>query len=142
MPLGKLLKGISDWWKTPSTAGKVCYRTKGEALRAFYAANSRSISAWGGLHNKGSSGEFDAINQKYDLTGKRAARDLSSAIWYAMPPGRPFCVDRIDLDALNDTTPGREHPFHLPHDVVESKAMARQYEELNGLKRGRRRKRR
>lgn len=120
-------------------SGAVCYTTKSEALRSFYRANAEAIDHWGGLQNRGSRGEFDAINERYGLRGKQRATNMAEALWHAMPAGRPFCVDRIDLDALNETAPGRERPFHLPYDAIEKRAMARHYAELQG--RGRRRRR-
>lgn len=134
------LEGVPDWWRGPVRKGNVCYATKGEALRAFYHANHNQIDNWGGLQQRGSRGEFDAINEKYGLRGKKRATNMAEAFWHAMPTGKPFCVDRIDLDALNDTAPGRQEPFELPYDVIEKRAMERHYEGLGG--RGRRRVRR
>lgn len=64
--------------------------------------------------------EFDSINLKYNLTGKRAARTIADAIWEAMPKDRPYCLDRIDLDALNRislVTHGGGDGFRLPEHV-------------------------
>jgi hypothetical protein len=39
-----------------------------------------------------------------------------------MPEGKPFCLDRIDVDALNDTSPAQESGslFRLPDHVYAS----------------------
>jgi hypothetical protein len=141
-PVPAPLEGVPDWWRGPVRKGNVCYPTKGEALRAFYHANHNQIDNWGGLQQRGSKGEFDAVNEKYDLRGKKRATNMAEAFWHAMPPGKPFCVDRIDLDALNDTAPGRQQPFELPYDVIEARAMQRHYEDLSGGRGRRRRTRR
>ena len=81
------------------------------------------------------------MNERYGLRGNKRATNMAEALWHAMPAGKPFCVDRIDLDALNDTAPGRAEPFELPYDVIEKRAMERHYEDLQGQRRGRRRRR-
>ncbi len=94
---------------------KVCHRTKRDAARAFIAANDHVIQEWGGLDLESSGGEFDAINERYGLKGKRRARTLADAIWTALPVKKPYCLDRVDLDALNETAPALElGAFRLP----------------------------
>ena len=96
-------------------AQKVCYPTKRDAARAFIGANLEIVQGWGGLDQVSTGGEFDAINERYGLTGKKRARTLADAIWSALPARRPFCLDRVDLDALNETQPARElGAFRLP----------------------------
>ena len=114
------------WWRKPApTRDRPCYRTKIEALRKFLEVNYRIVENYGGADYKVSPSEFDSINHKYDLTGKKAVRTIADAVWVAMPVGKPYCLDRIDLDALNDTSPAREAgvPFVLP-DVVYATQMA------------------
>jgi len=43
-----------------------------------------------------------------------------SAYW--IDPAEPFCLDRIDVDTLNDTSPARESGslFRLPDHVYAS----------------------
>ncbi len=126
------LEGVPEWWTKQHPREKwrrVCYTTKTDALKVFADYNHRIIDEWGGINAKGSKGEFDAINHKNGLSGRRAAKTIGEALWLAMPAGRPFCLDRIDLEALNGTSPAREHPvgFQLP-DYVEDELMRRQEE--------------
>lgn len=103
---------------------RVCYATRGEALRAFREANLDITERWH-LHDKATGGEFDSINEKYELRGKKRVKTLAEAIDAALPRGRPYCLDRLDLEALNETTPGREiGPFRLPDVVEEHKSYA------------------
>jgi hypothetical protein len=55
-------------------------------------------------------------------------RNIAQALWAAMPPGRPYCLDEIDLDALNATSPAREadDEFRLPEHVFVTKALAQE----------------
>jgi hypothetical protein len=110
------------WWRRPSPGPRMCYRTKADALKVFLDVNSDIVENYGGADYKVSPSEFDAINHKYDLKGKRAARTIADAVWAAMPVGKPYCIDRIDLDALNDTSPAREAgiAFRLPDYVYEA----------------------
>ncbi len=113
----------AKWWRKPAPAkDRHCYRTKIEALRKFLEVNYSIIENYGGADYKVSPSEFDAINHKYDLKGKRAARTIAEAVYAAMPVGKPYCLDRIDLDALNDTSPAREAgvAFVLPDYVYEA----------------------
>lgn len=105
-----------------------CYRTKREMIRKFLDVNSDIVQSYGGADYEVSPAEFDAINHKYGLTGRRAVRTIADAVWAAMPVGKPYCLDRLDLDALNDTSPAREAgvPFRLP-DVVYETELAREY---------------
>lgn len=105
-----------------------CYRTKTEMIKKFLDVNAEIVQGYGGADYAVSPSEFDAINHKYSLTGKKAVRTIADAVWVAMPVGKPYCLDRLDLDALNDTSPAREAgmPFILP-DVVYESALAKQY---------------
>jgi len=99
----------------PTDAGKVCYPTKTEAARAFIGANQDVIQGWGGLDLRATGGEFDSINERYELKGKRRAATLADAIWHALPSQRPYCLDRVDLATLNETRPAVElGAFRLP----------------------------
>lgn len=117
------------WWETKvPRENKLCYRTKTEALRKFMDWNFAVIDDYGGPTAKGSRGEFDALT-KYEV----APTDISEALWVALPApprGRQFCLDDIDLAALNDTSPGRDHPvgFQLPDYVLEEKLLEQEYE--------------
>lgn len=103
----------------------VCYSTKRDAVKAFAVANRDVIDAWGGLFKTGSGGEFDAINERYGLKGKRRVTTIDKAIGAALPTRRPFCLDKLDLETLNETGPAREAPFRLPYDVEEAIAAKR-----------------
>lgn len=126
------LDGMVDrWWEPPRPpAPKVCYRSKSAALREFVEANRGIIENYGGITQKESPAEFDAINHKYGLRGKAAVRSIAQALWAAMPPGRPYCLDAIDLDALNDTSPAREanDEFRLPEHVFVMRELAKEEE--------------
>lgn len=122
------------WWLRPSPAPRACYRTKADALKAFLDANRDIVENYGGADYAQSPAEFDAINHKYGLKGKRAARSIADAVWYAMPVGKPYCLDRIDLDALNDTSPAREAgvAFRLPDINYELQALAEEARRYGG----------
>lgn len=121
------------WWlKATPEEDRVCYDTKTKALKAFLDTNYEIVQNYGGADYTVSPAEFDAINHKYNLHGKQAARTIAQAVWAAMPEGRPYCLDRIDVDALNDTSPARETSatFRLPDFVYEAsiaKEEARHY---------------
>src|SRR5512135_787055 len=88
---------LASWWlKAAPEEDKVCYDTKTKALKAFLDTNYEIIQNYGGADYAVSPSEFDAINHKYGLHGKRAARTIAQAVWAAMPEGKPFCLDRID----------------------------------------------
>lgn len=106
------------WWRHPAPRReKLCYWTKTAAMNAFREANQPIIENYGGESYRVGLSEFDAINHKYGTK----ARTVAEAMWAAMPPGRPYCLDEIDLEALNDTSPAREARtnFRLPDYVNE-----------------------
>jgi hypothetical protein len=116
-----------NWWRTASpTSSARCFPTKSKALRAFLDVNQEIIENYGGADYQVSPSEFDAVNHKYSLRGKHAARSIADAVWAAMPERKPYCLDRIDVDALNDTSPAREAStgFRLPDDVYEDQMAA------------------
>jgi predicted double-glycine peptidase len=119
------------WWlrrRGRIAREQLCYPTKGEALEAFKDANLDLVEASGGLENRDCRG-YDSINERYELRGRRQVCNLGDAMWAAMPAGRPFCLDRLDIEALNDTTPGREHGgFRLPDQAAYESAMRKAYE--------------
>ena len=125
-----------NWWRSAvPEEDRVCYDTKTKALRAFLDTNYEIVENYGGANYAQSPSEFDAINHKYNLRGNRAATTISEAVWAAMPEGKPYCLDRIDLDALNGTSPARDSDlaFRLPDHVYETdygKEMERYYRGL------------
>jgi hypothetical protein len=107
-------------------AQAVCYPTKRAAARAFIGANDHVIQEWGGLDLESSAGEFDAVNERYNLKGKRRVTTLAGAIWEALPKGKPYCLDRVDLDTLNETAPALElGAFRLPDVAAVAQLEAR-----------------
>lgn len=122
---GRLHGLSSDWWRHPPPRRR-CFRTKTEALRVFRDANQRRIGDWGGMDARSSRGEFDAINTRYirRLRGKPAAT-IAEAFWAAMPPGPPYCLDELDLEALNETSPGQGgQGFRLPDWMEDARTRA------------------
>jgi hypothetical protein len=115
------------WHRRPTpTTDQPCYPTKADALKAFLDANSDIVENYGGADYAQSPSEFDSINHKYGLKGKRAARSIADAVWYAMPMGKPYCLDRIDLDTLNGISAvvHGEAEFRLPDVSYESQLAA------------------
>lgn len=114
------------WWVPRPPRPRVCYPTKTQALIEFVDANRDIIEGYGGIDAENSPAEFDAINHKLGLSPKRQVRSIAEALWAAMPSGRPYCLDAIDLDALNDTSPAKEaqRSFELP-DYVHERQMAK-----------------
>ena len=114
---------LAGWWQKPTPQeDRVCYDTKTKALKAFLDTNYEIVQNYGGADYEVSPSEFDSINHKLGLRGNRAARTIAQAVWAAMPEGKPYCLDRIDVDALNDTSPAREShlAFRLPDHFYEA----------------------
>jgi hypothetical protein len=107
------------WWAKHPKADQPCYPTKSAALAKFLDTNYEIVEHYGGADYKVGTSEFDAVNRKHGAK----ARTIAEAAWAAMPAGKPFCLDRIDLEALNATSPAREAgvPFRLPDVVHEAK---------------------
>jgi hypothetical protein len=118
----KLPEPAQPWWRGPSvypSKESVCYPNRRDALRLFRFSNRDLIDRAGGLDQPMTGGEFDSVNERYGLRGRRRVTTLAGAIEAVMPAGRPFCLDRLDLETLNETTPALEvGGFRLP-DVVE-----------------------
>ena len=127
---------LASWWrKAAPEEDRVCYDTKTKALKAFLDTNYEIVQNYGGVDYAASPSEFDAINHKYGLRGKRVATTIAEAVWAAMPEGKPYCLDRIDLDALNDTSPAREShlAFRLPDYVYEADLVSQEERHYRGL---------
>lgn len=114
------------WYRRkPPRKKRVCYRVKSDALREFLDWNWKIVEEYGGESYPAGCSEFDAVNHKLGLDKKSCARSISDAVWHALPGsghrgGPPYCLDQIDLEALNDTAPGRIGPgFELPDRVLE-----------------------
>lgn len=137
----------ANWWRRRGPKrDAVCHRTKTATLNAFRDANILAIENWGGLDRRESPIEFEAVNHKYGTK----AKTLAEAFWAALPVKKPpYCLDDIDLEALNDTDPGRMvGGFRLPDWIYERRAAAeqeayyRQQYGLEGTTMARRRRRR
>lgn len=120
-----------NWWmrKTPKRA-KVCYRSKADALNVFREYNRDVIDNYGGESAQHTPSEFDALNLKHDLSGKNRVRTIAEALWISIPAVRPFCLDEIDIDTLNETAVGRGHHigFRLPDFVEEAEIQKQETE--------------
>ena len=129
--------GAPDWarLRAPIDFGRRCYRTKAHALHVFASWNQSTVDRHGGLAVKDEGGGFDATNERYGLRGKKRAKSLADVLWASLPPGRPFCLDRIDLETLN-ANQAVEHAggFHQPDHVLEWRN--RQDEERFYIERG------
>jgi hypothetical protein len=101
------------WVPDLSKQQRNCYSSKSEALMRFAKFNSRVIDNYNGMEHDESPAEFDAINAKYGLTGKDRVTNISQAIWVSLPPSRPYCLDNIDIETLNRTSPAREDPLGI-----------------------------
>ncbi len=116
------------WWRdeTPVKEQRVCYPTRALALRVFKEANQHAIDRAGGMDQVSTDGSWDAVNERFGLRGKRRVASVRQAIEAVMPPGKPFCLDRMDLETLNETRPAQEAGgFRLPDFVEEMKWLER-----------------
>ncbi len=131
--LAELGRAPAFWWRGPIPRGPAaCLPTKQALLRVFVDENRDIIENYGGIGYEVSPAEFDSINHKYDLKGKKAARSISDAIWAALPPQprKKYCFEDIDLAALNDTSPAHEsvQAFRLPDWIEEQRLVAQETE--------------
>lgn len=102
------------------TYDAVCYPTKGQAVRAFVSRNQALTNQAGGVDQEQTGGEFDAVNEKRGLRGKRKVKTLGGAIAAVLPTQRPYCLNELDLETLNETAPALEvGGFVLPDEVLE-----------------------
>jgi hypothetical protein len=121
------LRAMPDrWWTKPAPReDRICYRSKTDALNKFRQHNQAVIDDWGGMTASGSRGEFDALTKH-----GAAPINIAEALWLALPPRGPFCLDELDVEALNDTSAGRDHPvgFQLPDYVLETELVRKEAE--------------
>src|SRR5262249_21923696 len=109
--------------------------TKGQAVRAFldYPYNTDAYERASGWHAPFESAAWDPVNEHYGLRGKRRVRSLGDAV-AAVIPGRPYCLDRMDLETLNETPAAQEVGGFLPTEKAIAEDYAAQeaayYEEL------------
>jgi len=132
-----------NWWKQslPKSAySRRCFRTKTDALRVFVDYNRETIDRYGGESAVHRPAEFDAINWRYELKGKRKVRTIGDAIWEALRGERPWCLDEIDVDLLNQTTPGQYGTgFRIPGWAEEERLVSGEeaYYEDQAIREGR-----
>ena len=125
----------TPWWldTEPFDENAVCYPTRSQALRAFVDANQHAIDAAGGLRQVATDGSWDAVNERYGLRGRAKVKSVREALEAVMPAGKPYCLDQLDLETLNETRPAQEAGgFRLPDAVEEARLVERQAREYYG----------
>lgn len=117
------------------TTAKLCFRTKADMLEEFRDANLHIMEPC----ERDTTGQsFDPVNHKYDRDGKhgrKKATTCEEAVRVASPTEPPYCIDRIDLDALNDLEIAkRKGGFRLPPEAVDALAEREERERYRGEK--------
>lgn len=98
--------------------GKVCFRTKAAMVKALTQANEHITER---CETDSTGVEFEAINHKYDRTGKRIVTNCRDAIRVASPTRPPYCLDRVDLDTLSEIDAAKKRGgFRLPPQAVDA----------------------
>ncbi|MBT8453920.1 MAG: DNA cytosine methyltransferase [Deltaproteobacteria bacterium] len=122
-------KGWTD--KPAPTADTMCYRTKTDALNKFLDYNWRIVEEVfrGPNFDHGYEG-FDNISDYQALKGKRRVNTLAKAVWFALPGPKPWCLDNINLDLLNDSDIAQRAGarFSLPSFAEEQKMIEQEEE--------------
>ena len=130
-PGARRARAPRQWWRRPlPKRQRTSYRRKSDALNVFRSENQELIDTWGGETIGAGASEFDAINALYGFEGKHQITTIADALWVSIPAssGPPFFVEDIDVDLLNETSPGQiAGGFRLPDYVLESIA-AREFE--------------
>lgn len=118
------------WEEPPPTEEKRCYRRKMDAANMFIDWNDRIIAEAGGVDYADSTGqEFESLT-KYE--GVRPTT-IAEAVWAALPARKKgqYCIDDIDLAALNDMSAVRHNPsgsqFRMPDYVLEEKLLEEEW---------------
>jgi len=138
---------VPPWWRSSSPAPAACYPTKTALAKAIADRNIDLVEHWGGLERETGPGEFDSLNEKLELRGRRKIRSLGQAIWAAIPAGKPFCHEAVDWGALNETTPAAAegYRFEIPDEAIAEageEGEARYWRELQEQEEDRPRRRR
>lgn len=125
----------TPWYEDPRPVDEqaVCYPTRSQALRAFVDANQDVIDRAGGMMQIATDGSWDAVNERYGRRGRNKVRNVRGALEAVMPTGKPYCLDQIDIETLNETRPAQEAGgFRLPDVVAEERLLLRQDAEAGG----------
>lgn len=125
----------TPWYEDPRPVDEqaVCYPTRSQALRAFVDANQDVIDRAGGMMQVATDGSWDAVNERYGLRGRRKVKNVRGALETVMPPGKPYCLDQLDIETLNETRPAQEAGgFRLPDVVEEERLLLKQDAEAGG----------
>jgi hypothetical protein len=119
------------WWLDTRHVREeaICYPTRTLALRVFKEANRGAIDRAGGMDQISTDGSWDPINESTGRKGERKVRTVREAIEAAMPPGRPWCLDRIDLETLNECRPIAEAGGLTLPDFVEEQRHVKKLED-------------
>ena len=98
--------------------GKVCFRTKADMVRTLVDANRHVIES---CTPDATGVEFEAINHAQGRKGKRTVTTCEQAIRAVSPTSAPYCMDRIDFDALNNLAVAKRNGgFRLPPKVQDA----------------------
>jgi site-specific DNA-cytosine methylase len=120
-----------EWFDKPAPkADQMCYATKTDALNKFLDHNWRIVDEVfrGPNYNHGYEG-FDNLSDYHRLKGKRRVDTLAKAVWFALPGPRPWCLNNINLELLNegDIAQRAGVEFTLP-DFAEEQMMVEEEE--------------
>lgn len=132
-PIGSARLTGPFWWQArgPVDVEARKHSTKIDALRAFASdpINARTLEEFSIYPDPSArarmyrtcSGEFDAVNERYDLKGPKKVCSIDDALWNLLPRRRDgFYVEDVDLDTLNTIaetaqTSGR---FRMPEPIA------------------------
>lgn len=96
--------------KHPKDPTKIAYQAKRDALNVFIDWNQPLIDdVFNGPSQKHPYDSFDNFNHLYGLKGKRRVDTFAKALWWAMPAGKPYYLEDIDVHLLNETSPIRHN---------------------------------
>jgi hypothetical protein len=103
--LRKNPKGFKEpWWERdyPSKE-KPSYKLKRDALNVFVAYNQEVIDRVFDGMSRGVPDSYDNFNREFDLEENKKISTFGEALWLALDTGRPYRIENINIDMLNDT---------------------------------------
>jgi hypothetical protein len=127
-------KGFKEpWWERPlPKKEKTHYKLKRDALNVFIAHNQDVIDLVFDGMDRGVPESYDNINRNLDLEGDKKISTFAEALWLSLGPERPFYIEEIDVDMLNDTPAmqqnGQGMALRLPDFIEEIKIEREQAE--------------